>query len=65
MCKTNKSKILAGWIKGIILGTQLLMAHVILVSAQVLLVLTLGLWTLDFGLGLDNKVTQNIPKPEH
>ena len=24
MCKTNKSKILAGWIKGIILGTQLL-----------------------------------------
>ena len=27
-------------------------AHVILVSAQVLLVLTLGLW--DFGLGLDN-----------
>ena len=29
-------------------------AHVILVSAQVLLVLTLGLWTLDFGLGLDN-----------
>ena len=30
-------------------------AHVILVSAQVLLVLTLGLRTLDFGLGLDNK----------
>ena len=27
----------------------------ILVSAQVLLVLTLGLWTSDFGLGLDNK----------
>ena len=27
----------------------------ILVSAQVLLVLTLGLRTLDFGLGLDNK----------
>ena len=27
---------------------------VILVSAQVLLVLTLGLWTLNFGLGLDN-----------
>ena len=25
-------------------------AHVILVSAQVLLVLTLGLWTLDLGL---------------
>ena len=24
MCKTNKSKFLAGWIKGIILGTQLL-----------------------------------------
>ena len=30
----------------------MLVAHVILVSAQVLLVLTLGLW--DFGLGLDN-----------
>ena len=29
-------------------------AHVILVSAQVLLVLTLRLWTLDFGLGFDN-----------
>ena len=29
---------------------------VILVSAQVLLVLTLGLWTLDFGLRLDNNV---------
>ena len=32
-------------------------AHVILVSAQVLLVLTLGLWDFglwDFGLGLDN-----------
>ena len=29
-------------------------AHRIVVSAQVLLVLTLGLWTLDFGLGLDN-----------
>ena len=24
MCKTNKSKFLAGWIKGIILGYQLL-----------------------------------------
>ena len=58
MCKTNKSKFLAGWIKGIILGTQLLsfyklglnykllLEHVILVSAQVPLVLTLGLWTL-------------------
>ena len=32
----------------------MLVAHVILVSAQVLLVLTLGLWTLDFRLGLDN-----------
>ena len=33
------------------------MAHVIIVSAQVLLLLTLGLWTLDFGtldFGLDN-----------
>ncbi len=118
MCKTNKSKFLAGWIKGIILSTQLLsflklrlidklllkhvglphildlavhlvnffgwmslwghseplllfalfyqstpsclkvrgvwvggvVAHVILVSAQVLLVLTLGLLTSDLGL---------------
>ena len=33
-------------------------AHVILVSAQVPLVLTLGLW--DFGLGLDNIFEQNI-----
>ena len=36
-----------------------MVAHVILVSAQVPLVLTLGLWDLtwglwDFGLGLDN-----------
>ena len=30
------------------------MAYVILVSAQVPLVLTLGHWTLYFGLGLDN-----------
>ena len=29
-------------------------AHVIIVSAQVPLVLTLGLWTWDFGPGLDN-----------
>ena len=28
--------------------------HVNLVSAQVLLVLTLEFWTLDFGIGLDN-----------
>ena len=35
-------------------GGHVVVAHVILVSAQVLLVLTLGLWTLDFGLGLDN-----------
>ena len=39
-------------------------AHVILVSAQALLVLTLGLW--DFELGLDNqtkhfKLLQRIP----
>ena len=32
------------------------LARVILVSAQVLLVLNLGLWTMDFGLGLDNKI---------
>ena len=31
----------------------------ILVSAQVLLVLTLGLRTLDFGLGLDNNITRH------
>ena len=35
-------------------GVGWVVAHVILVSAQVLLVLTFGLWTLDFGLGLDN-----------
>ena len=29
-------------------------AHAILVSAQVLFVLILGLWTSDLGLGLDN-----------
>ena len=28
MCKTNKSKFLAGWIKGIILGTLLLKVKV-------------------------------------
>ena len=33
---------------------DMVVAHVILVSAKVLLVLTLGLWTFDFGLGLDN-----------
>ena len=31
----------------------MLVAHVILVSAQVLLVLTLGLWTLDLGLTIN------------
>ena len=36
-------------------GVGGVVAHVILVSAQVLLVLTLGLWTLNFGLGLDNR----------
>ena len=39
-------KVMGLWVVG--------MANVILVSAQVLLILTLGLWTLDFGLGLDN-----------
>ena len=34
-------------------GVGGVVVHVILVSAQVLLVLTLGLW--DFELGLDNK----------
>ena len=32
------------------------LCDVILVSAQVPLVLTLGLWTLDFGLGLDKSL---------
>ena len=44
MCKTNKTKFLAVWIKVSILGSQIL-SLVIFVSAQVLLVLTLGLWT--------------------
>ena len=43
-------KVIGGWV-----------AHVILVSAQVLLVLTLGLWTLDSGLGLDNSPTYDQP----
>ena len=34
-------------------------AHVIIVSAQVLLVLTLGLRTLDFRLGLDNILAED------
>ena len=37
----------------------MVVAHVILESAQVLLVLTLGLWTLDFGLGLDKNVEKH------
>ena len=37
-------------------------AHVILVSAQVLLVLTLGLWNLDFRLGLDNISFKDVIK---
>ena len=37
-----------------------MVAHVILVSAQVLSVLALGLWTLDFGLGLDNWMPQGL-----
>ena len=37
-----------------------MVAHVILVSAQVLLVLTLCPWTLDFGLGLDNIVRHGL-----
>ena len=38
-----KSYRVVGWWGGVV-------AHVILVSAQVLLVLTLGLWTSDLGL---------------
>ena len=34
--------------------------HGILLSAQVPSVLTLGLWTLDFGLGLDNNTFPNV-----
>ena len=41
-------------------GVGGVVAHVILVSAQVLLVLTLGLWTLDFGLGLDNYTSEYL-----
>ena len=44
-----KSYRVVGWWGG---GGVVVVAHVILVSAQVLLLLTLGLW--DFGLGLDN-----------
>ena len=40
---------------GVVVGGRV--AHVILVSAQVSLVLTLGLW--DFGLGLDNIFNTN------
>ena len=36
-------------------GGHVVVANVIIVSAQVLLILTLGLW--DFGLGLDNTYT--------
>ena len=43
-----------GWVVWGGVGWGGVVAHVILVSAQVLLVLTLGLRTLDFGLGLDN-----------
>ena len=35
-------------------------AHVIIVSAQVPLVLTLGLWTLDLGLTMMTKVTLTV-----
>ena len=40
-------RVVGGW------GGVVVVAHVILVSAQVLLVLSLGLWTSD--LGLTNK----------
>ena len=35
-------------------GARFYASLVIIVSAQVLWILTLVLWTLDFGLGLDN-----------
>ena len=57
-CQSTPSwlKVRGGWSSRVCWCEQsgMLVAHVILVSAQVLLVLTLGLWTLDFGLGLDN-----------
>ena len=37
-----------------------MVAHVILVSAQVLLVLTLRLWTLDLGLTIIRKLSSPI-----
>ena len=48
-----------GWVRagGHVVGW---VAHVILVSAQVLLILTLRLWTLDFGLGLDNTCSRKF-----
>ncbi len=45
-------------------GGHMVVAHVILVSPQVLMVLTLGLWTLDFGLGLDHIFLLDFPRSE-
>ena len=54
-CQSTPSwlKVRGGWSSRVCWCEQsgMLVAHVILVSAQVPLVLTLGLW--DFGLGLD------------
>ena len=58
-CQSTPSwlKVRGGWSSRVCWCEQsgMLVAHVILVSAQVLLVLTLGLWTSDFGLGLDKR----------
>ena len=45
------------WAGGYVVGW---VAHGILLSAQVPSVLTLGLWTWDFGLGLDNKYWSGV-----
>ena len=40
---------------------KVVVAHVIIVSAQVLLVLTLGLWTLDLGLTITSHGKRIFP----
>ena len=56
-CQSTPSwlKVRGGWSSRVCWCEQsgMLVAHVILVSAQVLLVLTLGLWTSDLGLTIN------------
>ena len=54
MCKNNKSKFLAGWIKGIILGTQLLSLRYIEVldhtdGANIVIIIKVGPCLLGLG----------------